>query len=130
MFKEKAKLIIRNYVKSTYSKIEVNPGLYRFNYKCHCNAVHDAIVNNEDYIALVMILNSTDVIIHFININKDEIYTDNTLGHWSSTYDYYLVKYVYRKSFFKIENIFSNYRVELNNILPWWVRNFISLDTF
>ena len=38
-------------------------------------------------------------IIHFINVNKDGEYIDNTLGHWSATYDYYLIKYIENNSF-------------------------------
>jgi len=130
MFKEKAIQIIRNYVKSTYSKIEVNPGLCRFNYKCHMNSVNDAISNNEDKIALVMVMDNEDVSIHFINVNKKGVYTDNTLGHWASTYDYYFVEYIYKENFFNIGNIFNNYRIKINKILPWWFRDFIPLNTF
>ncbi len=49
---EKAKKIIKNMVITTLPKISVIGGKCRFNYKCHVNAVHDAINENHDKIAM------------------------------------------------------------------------------
>ena len=129
IFEEKANLIISNYIRSKYPIIDVIPGLCRFNYKCHINSVNDAINNNDNSIALVIMMHKNNVSIHFINYTNGK-YIDNTLGQWSSKYQFYFVKSIFKEDFFNIEDIFTNYRITLNNILPFWLRYFIPLNTF
>lgn len=116
--------LIHSYIKAHYNKIDVTSGLLRYNYMCHKNAVHDARVNKEDLIAMVFYFqsNTHKPIIHFININKDNTYIDNTLGTWSSMYDYYLIRVVPENQFKEVDNIFENYRKYLKTLIPFYLR--------
>jgi hypothetical protein len=52
---EKANKEIVTYILSNLNKISVKSGQCRFNFRCHNNAVNDAIVNNESKIAMVLL---------------------------------------------------------------------------
>ena len=123
MFEYKQREQLRKYIQANFMKITVNSGVCRFNYKCLYNAVHDAIVDNENELAMCVYLDGSYPILHFINIS-DGIYTDNTLGQWSSQYDYYLIRLISKEEFFNIENIFTTYREELSRKSKWHLRIF------
>ena len=89
------------------------------------NAVHDALNNGHDYIAMCIYIDEGFPIIHFINIDNDGNYTDNTLGRWSETLEYYLVKTIKKDDFFNVNNIFIDYRIHLSSNIPWYIRMFI-----
>lgn len=118
----KAKEIVKKMVIENHQKINVKAGVCRYNFRCQNNAVHDAINDKQDKIAMCIYFYGEHPIIHFINVNKDGEYIDNTLGHWSATYDYYLIKYIENNSFFNIDKIFTEYRKELRSRLPFLVR--------
>lgn len=128
IFNEKAKEIITNMVIATMPKIEVNSGICRFNFRCQMNAVHDAITNQENKIAMCIYFEGENPIVHFINIDNNGNYVDNTLGAWSVKYDYYLVRHIEKESFFSINNIFASYIRELKMKLPFYVRLFSDYD--
>jgi len=128
LLNKKAKEIIKEIVIKNYSKIKVNSGICRYNFKCHHNAVHDAINDKQDKIAMCFYIDNDYPIIHFINIDENGKYIDNTLGNWSSIYDYYLIKYIEKDKFFQVNDIFSEYRKELNEKLPFLVRILSNCD--
>lgn len=131
LLNDKAKEIINNIILSTLPKINVISGTCRYNFRCQHNAVHDAINEKHDKIAMCFYLDKDDncPIIHFINVNANNtIFIDNTLGNWSSQYDYYLIKYIDKDSFFKVNTIFTEYRKELQNKLPFIVRLLSNLE--
>ena len=127
LLKNTADNIIKEYVFKTYSKINVQAGKCRYNYRCHINAVHDATINNEESIAICICIIENTPIIHFINVNNN-VYTDNTLGVWATQYNYYLVRLVHKDDFFHIGSIFGDYRHELFNKLPLRIRIFGHID--
>jgi hypothetical protein len=108
---KQAKEDIKNYIINNFSQINVTAGKCRYNYKCHMNSVHDAIENEDEYIAMCVYFDDSPII-HFLNI-VDGKYIDNTLGHWCSLHKYYLIKKIPKSDFFNIDNIFSNFRKEL-----------------
>ena len=111
-------------VEDKYDKVEVKPGLCRYNFRCHLNAVHDAIESGHEKIALCL-YSGPDLdypIIHFLNVYHDGTFVDNTLGHWSSKYEYRLVRYISKHEFFSVESIFSNFREELRSATGWMSR--------
>lgn len=121
---KKSKSIILNHVLSTKEKIVVKSGKCRYNFRCQYNAVHEAISNKEDNIAMCFYIDRGHPIIHFLNVSTTGEFTDNTLGNWSSQYDYFLVKYIDKSDYFIIDKIFTNYRAELKNMLPFMQRVF------
>ncbi|MDX1365897.1 MAG: hypothetical protein R3243_16955 [Arenibacter latericius] len=121
--KKKQRKQVIDYVVSNHDKIIVHPGVCRYNYKCHMNAVHDAISDGDDSLAMCIYIDDGYPVIHFINIHDGE-YVDNTLGQWSSRYEYYLVKKISSDEFFEIESIFVKYRNYLKTIPDWWLRIF------
>jgi hypothetical protein len=132
MFKNKANEIINNYILSSLECIDVKAGLCRYNYECHRNAVNDAVNNNEDSLAMCFYIDDDDnsPIIHFVNITNDGGYIDNTLGYWSSRYNYYLIRKINKNMFDKVLDIFMSYRKELNLKLPLYMRYFIPNNSF
>lgn len=103
--------------------LQVNPGTCRYNYCCHMNAVHDAIIGRDDKIALCIAVKNSMPMIHFVNV-KDDFYIDNTLGIWSKDYTFYLIEFIEKERFFEVDDIFCNYRKELNSKLHWFTRMF------
>ena len=123
LLNNKADKFILNYVKTNLSKINVTSGKCRFNLLCHYNAVHEALNHNEDKIAMCFYVDEDkSPILHFINVDNKNVFIDNTFGRWSETYEYYLIKYIDKDSFFNVNNIFKEYREELNQKLPLYIR--------
>lgn len=118
----KAKEIVKRMVIANHQKINVTAGVCRYNFRCQNNAVHDAINEKHDKIAMCIYFDGDYPIIHFINVNKSGKYIDNTLGNWATTYDYYLIRYIEKNSFFDVNKIFTEYRKELRSKLPFFVR--------
>ena len=113
------------YIRSTKDKIQVTGGAYLNQNKCHRNAVHFARKHNEDKIALVMCTDSSDwVYCHFVNVNKEGEYIDNTMGTFTEYdgEDYYLIKTLDRSEFHEVGLIFNNYIQEAKKHLKWWTR--------
>lgn len=108
---------------STKERIEVKPGKCRYNFRCQMNAVHEAVENDHEKLAMVVYLHDCkcDPIIHFINYHNGE-YVDNTLGQWSKNHEYYLIKYVTKDDFFNINYIFDSYRNTIRKQFSWWYR--------
>ena len=119
-----AKKLVENMVISTMSKITVKSGMCRYNYRCQMNSVHEALNNNQNKIAMCFYFDENHPIIHFLNIDDEGNYIDNTLGRWSETYNYYLIRTIENESFFNNNKKFSAYRKELKSKLPWYVRWF------
>jgi len=116
--------IITNHILATMPKITVTAGVCRWNYMCQMNTVHDALNDGHQKIAMCFYLEEMRPIIHFVNIDDTGKYIDNTFGRWCEKYDYYLVRFIEKESFFEVDDIFKAYRKELNRMLPWWIRIF------
>lgn len=117
----KARKEICDHITSRYNKIEVKAGKCRFNYRCSANAVHDAVKNKDKKIAMCVYIDEGYPVIHFINYKKG-VFTDNTLGVWSSQYDYYFIRWIKEDEFFQVDYIFESFRRELRNVLSWWTK--------
>lgn len=128
VFNDIAKDIIKDLILTTMPKIDVISGSCRYNFKCQMNSVHEALNNSQDKIAMCFYIDDGEPIIHFININEDGTYIDNTLGRWSEIFDYYLIKTIDKEDFFKINTIFTAYRKELKTKLPFYVRWFANCN--
>jgi hypothetical protein len=117
------KLVV-DYCKANYEKTEVVPGKCRLNRRCHQNATHDAVTNNDKKIGLFLCIekDSPNHLVHFANFNGGQ-YKDNTLGVWSKTYDYYLIRDLSEDEFFDIHKIFvSTVHSKTKEIIPWYLR--------
>ena len=119
----KAKNIVTEMIIATLPKIKVVGGVCRYNFRCQYNTVHDAINDKQDKLAMCFYFDDDCPTIHFVNVNKKGKHIDNTLGNWATTYDYYLIRYIDKDSFFQVDEIFLAYREELQRKLPFWVRN-------
>lgn len=126
-FNKKANKEIKDLIVSTCEKIDVLPGSCRMNFMCHTNTVHEAIEAGENRIAMVIHINHIGPIIHFLNVSEEGEFFDNTLGHWTSQYSFYLVKYIKEDEFFQVDGIFFKYRRHLQKQLSFWVRLFNTL---
>lgn len=117
----RAKKEICNYIISKYTKISVKPGKGLFNYQCHRNSVHIASRNKHKKIAMCVYIDEGYPIVHFINYNKGK-YTDNTLGEWTTLYEYYFIKWIKEDEFYNVFTIFDAFKKELGKRLSWWVK--------
>ena len=121
-FEERTNKIIINKILATLPKIKVKSGSCRYNFRCQMNAVHDALNNDEEQIAMCFYITEGYPIIHFININKNGEYIDNTLGRWSERNEYFLIKKIDKEDFFDVNTIFTAYRKEIRKSLPLYLR--------
>lgn len=128
LFNEESKEFVKNMVIATMPKINVQSGACRYNFRCQLNAVHDALNNNQEYVAMCFYFDGNHPIIHFLNVDSDGNYIDNTLGRWSETFEYYLIRLIEKDSFFNIEKIFSAYRKDLKMKIPWYIRWFSNCE--
>jgi hypothetical protein len=128
LFNEKAKELVKNMVIATMPKIKVKAGVCRYNFRCQLNSVHDALNDEQDKIAMCFYFDESYPIIHFLNVDNEGNYIDNTLGRWTETFDYYLIRTIEKDSFFKINDIFTAYRKEVKSKLHWYVRWFSDCD--
>lgn len=117
----KARQEICSHVIAKYSKIEVKPGKGLFNYQCHRNAVNFAKKHKHKKIAVCIYIGDGYPIVHFINYRKKK-FVDNTLGQWTTQYDYYFVKWIEDKDMFNVFDYFDALKLELGKELSWWTR--------
>lgn len=123
LFNKTAEKIVRDKIASEHEKIEIKPGKCRYNYKCQMNAVHEASKKGHKKLAMVVYFHDDFPVIHFVNYKKG-VFTDNTLGQWSTQYDYFFIKWIKNEEFWEINTIFDKYRNTLQNYLPFWVKWF------
>lgn len=121
--KSRIESFIGHYIRSNHQKIHVAPGECRYNFQCHSNAVHDAIVNNWPTISLCVYFDSGGAIIHFLNV-KDGLFVDNTLGTWCRNKEYYHIRFIDQNEFDDVHCIHASYRKYLKSMLPWYLRLF------
>lgn len=113
---------IRNYILANYNKIEVKPGKCRWNFYCHTNSVHTAKRKKHKKLAMVVYIDNDNYpIVHFVNYYK-KVFTDNTLGEWTTQYEYYFIKWIDQKDMWNIFTIFNAFKKELGKQLNWWIR--------
>jgi len=122
MLDKKSTQRIKDYVINNCEKISVKGGRCRYNFRCQMNAVNDALNSNQPTLGMCVCINDKNCFIHFVNISKNNTYIDNTLGQWSMTYNYYLIKIIEKKDFMNINDIFTKFRKELHQKLPLYLR--------
>lgn len=122
--------VVINHIEATKEKIKVLPGECRYNFRCSFNAVHDAIEHNHDRVAMCMYIDEGYAILHFITVDNNGVFIDNTIGHWSKNIEYYLIKYIDKEDFFSINNLFDTYSIELFRVVPFWKKLLSSIDKF
>jgi hypothetical protein len=125
---QKANLEIIQYLRGSKNKIDVKSGACRYNQRCQYNSVHEAIEKSEDKVAMCMCVNEDYTMIHFVNVDSEGVFTDNTLGHWSKEYEYFFIKYIDSVDFFNIDDVFVSYRKELRKKLSFWTRLLSSVE--
>lgn len=120
---KKANELIRSFIVANYTKITVQPGVCRYNHHCHANAVHDAVQDNQNRIAMVVYFDGDCPIVHFINHHiRPEKFVDNTLGYWATTSDYYFIRWIAKEEFNNVFVIHNDYRKVIKGKLPWFTR--------
>lgn len=120
----KAEKIYTDALLANYSKISVVAGKCRYNFRCHLNAIHEAIENNDEKIAMCLYISDDgQVVMHFLNYQKKK-FIENTLGHHCRNNEYYFVRWIYPEEYNRISNIFNATIKEWRKKLPWYVRLF------
>lgn len=127
IIEKKAYGLIVDYAKTNYEKIDVIPGVCRYNFRCHDNAVHDALNDEHEKIVLVLYIRHGYPSVHFINYCDDK-FIDNTVGHWCKTYDYHFVRFINKSEFFDVHEIHRQLIRQLLNIVPKWMRLISGID--
>lgn len=111
---------IIQYCKSNYeliNKEDMVLGKLYYNQRCHLNAVQKVKEGKAEKVFLVLTTdyNDTNLIIHFINQNKDGKFVDNTWGWIYETTNYYLVKEIKPEEYNRIGQILEEGRKYLIN---------------
>jgi hypothetical protein len=120
---ERGKKELCTWVLNNKEKIIVHGGDYNYNLKCHLNSVHFARQYNEPTIAMVMYgLETEDPTLHFINVNKEGEFWDNTLGSSAVYEDFYLLRLVQEEEYTNINNVFRDYLAYTKTVVSWWAR--------
>lgn len=122
--KQAASAIV-DYIRTHFKMIDVQPGFCRYNFYCHSNAVHDAITDNDDELAMVVYIDQTTPIVHFISVKQidgAETFIDNTLGQWSTRHDYYLIKKIHKNEYWDVHVMHEKFKQVLRSQLKWYVR--------
>ncbi len=125
LLNRRAQTEIINKIITSHNRIYPTPGVCRYNFQCHSNAVHDAYQDGDEHVAMVIYIDDAEPIIHFINVKSIEgktSYVDNTLGIWCTQYEFYLIKLIPKDDFFKVHSLFHIYRKELRKSLSFWTR--------
>lgn len=130
MFKfldKKAQLFVAEKIRTTLEEIKPLPGDCRYNYNCHLNSVHCAVVDEQEFITVGFYLFINQPIIHFLNYKNGQ-FIDNTLGVHTSNFKHYLWKRIYKEDFNRINDVFIELRKEIRKDLPWYLRWFSKYD--
>lgn len=122
--KQKIKQKIVNYVYSNYELLDkdkfINGRTY-LNGRCHLNAVQEAY-DSGSKVLLVVCVGNDEVIVHFINKNKQGKYIDNTLGWYGKElYDYFLIREVDKTEYQRIWKLLINTKKMLINTNSTWL---------
>lgn len=121
-FNKKAEKIWKDKVFAECEKIKVLPGLCRYNFRCHNNAINDAIIDKDDKLAVVFYLQYGEVVLHFVNYHKNK-YIDNTLGQQANYQEYYFYRWITKDQFyFEALDVFDEIRKQFTKLIPWWWR--------
>lgn len=123
-----AEKFVLNMIKANLSKIDVKSGKCRFNFRCQMNTVHEALNHKDDRIAMCFYIDGNYPIIHFLNVDSDGNFIDNTLGRWSERYVFYFIRFVDKTDFFNVNDIFAAYRKDLKSKLPFLIRIFSDIE--
>lgn len=124
MFRNKILGIIGDYIRCKHQLIKVKPGTCRFNYQCHSNSVHEAVINHDNEIAMVVYFDDGEPCVHFINVYDNDDYVDNTLGVWAERMEMYLIRKISKDEFYDVYKIHNSYRMYLKRLLPFWLQIF------
>lgn len=124
MFRKQILRVIEHYIRSNYQMVEVNPGQCRYNYQCHSNSVHEATVLGHKEIALVVYFEGNEPTVHFINVDNEGKFVDNTLGVWCEKTEMYLIRKISKMEFYDVYMIHNSFRMHLKNMLPFHLRIF------
>jgi len=120
-FNRKAEKLWKEKVLAELPKIKVKGGQCRYNFRCHNNAIHDAVKNKDEKVAVVIYFDN-GTILHFVNFHKNE-YIDNTLGFWTEKHDYYFLRWIGKDQFNNDAlDIFDSIRTQWKKLIPWWWR--------
>lgn len=108
---------IRKYCESQYKKINVIPGDCHFNYRCHKEAVHYALKNNDKKIALVVYRNFKESLpcVHFLNYH-DKKFVDNTIGYWCNMHEYRFIRWIPVEEFWDATSILADTKQFFRNM--------------
>jgi hypothetical protein len=119
---------IKQFIKTSYKKIQCTAGEIRFNYRCHLNAVHEATKKGHKEIALVIQIESNGwPIIHFVNYDGKK-YIDNTWGYWTKHCDYYLIRKVSKIEFDEVSNILYDTQQHFKNKATFFEKLFHNVN--
>lgn len=117
---------VKNYCRTNYQHLDSNKfvlGQGLFNRKCHMNSVQRVKEGKASKVILTIIFTSNfDPMVHFINIDENGKYVDNTLGWEWECYNYYMIKELSEQEFDVVGGLLSDtkdflVRVNSNKLL-------------
>lgn len=108
MLKQKAKGELLRHIRNRFKRIKVEPAQGLFNFRCFENAVEYARLHPNMRVVEVMLDDSGEPILHYINQDMETgVYYETTQG-WRAEYmDYYFLREIHKEQHGYIGTIFS-----------------------
>ncbi|MDM0660014.1 hypothetical protein QTH47_12890 [Clostridium perfringens] len=94
-------------------KKNMKMGEMPYNRRCHLNAVQNVKEGKAKSVHLCVCIDGNDVIVHFINRDKEGYFVDNTLGWGYKNLDYYRIRRIDPIEYDDISKILDSTKEEL-----------------
>ena len=125
---EKIDTLIRSYVRSRYTMIDVEAVQGMFNFRCHENSVQYAKQNEGYGIAEVIYIDGDKPILHYLN-TKDGKFFETTLGWRAEDLEYYKIRDIHHSDWNRIHSEFNrSLESWLNQFTKWYHRKLFRID--
>lgn len=113
--KDKLEKKITDYARFYFPRIDVEMGNYIANARCHHNSKQMLEEKKCDEIAMVILIDSGEVIAHFIPVVKGK-FVENTLGYGCKKFEYYLVKKLHPKETEDMDSMLGLFKRQFLNM--------------
>ena len=102
---DKIKRNVLNFARANYARIEVQPAVGLFNFRCFQNAVQYAVEHGGQIFECIMVYDGWPSL-HYVNYIEGE-YLETTLGYKARSLEYYVTREIHKLDWDDIEDVFD-----------------------
>ena len=119
---------LKAFIRSRFKMIDVEPKCGLFNFRCFNNVAEYHRINGGTVLEVILLNNTEDPILHYINTNESGECLETTLGYKAAKYEYYLVREIHISDIPNIEAEFArSLESWLHEHSSWFDRNFLGI---